>query len=103
MFDLLERGASTKSKLPDDTLSTNFGIGVLLKHLLHTLHIIFFLLELHFYLFDNKIVKHAQNAAFDFPYLMGHKRIRRDTNNFFNGIETWNVSFINIYLKIGLK
>ena len=56
-----------------EILQTSFGTGVLSIHLLHTHRIIFFLLEQHFYLFDSKKVKYAENAAFHFPYLIGHQ------------------------------
>ena len=57
----------------NEILQTNFGIIVRSIHHLHTHHIIFTLLELHFYLFDGKRVKYAENAAFDFPFLFEHQ------------------------------
>ena len=78
--------ASLTSKLRNEILQTNFNIVVWLINLLHTHHIIFALLELHFYLFDSTRVNYVENAAFDFFIFdkEPNKNYCKESNKHFN-------------------
>jgi len=63
---LPERGASSTSKLPDRNFANQFWHWRSVNTSSPYTSDNFFLLEQHFYLFDSKKVKYAENAAFHF-------------------------------------
>lgn len=83
-----KRGASSIAKLPNRNFANVFCTGIL------SIHVHCNFLEQRIYVFDNKHVNYAENAAFHLPYLKKHQlKTTMKTQSYFITSKLCYISF----------